>query len=173
MTAINAPVDDSFVDDFVSLYQLFGAATMRMGKQVWGPAFEAELASDFTKGLGAAFAGKWRRAPAFIRRLRRTRSKLARRTSDYDVVVMPTVAQVPPVLGHLGMAIEGDAILVPRFRHLQPVAELARANPRSRLAGGTGGRPQGEAGAGKSPLAECTFNQRRPRFGFRRAPVSR
>ncbi|QXC60680.1 amidase [Aquihabitans sp. G128] len=128
VTLIDPPVADTFVDDFVSLYQLFGAASARAGSKVWGPAFERRLLSEFTEGLGAAFGRRWHRVPGIVRRLRGTRKDLAARTAGYDVLLAPTVAQVPPLLGHLGMDLTYD-VLFPR------VMEWAQFTPLDNAAG--------------------------------------
>lgn len=128
VTLIDPPVADTFVDDFVSLYQLFGAASVKAGGTVWGPAFERELLSEFTVGLGAAFGNRWHRVPGIVRRLRGTRKDLAARTAGYDVLLAPTVAQVPPRLGHLGMDLTYD-VLFPR------VMEWAQFTPLDNAAG--------------------------------------
>ncbi len=127
VTAINPPVGQSFVDDFVSLYQLFGAATCSLGKRIWDPAFERDLLSEFTEGLGGAFNNNWHRAPGLIRRLRQTRSKIAERLGDYEVMLMPTVAQVPPELGYLGMDLPYDTLFprVMEWTQFTPVANAA------------------------------------------------
>ena len=128
VTPIEPPVAPTFVDDFVQLYQLFGAATMKAGRRVWGPSFERALVADFTAGLGAAFGVKWLRVPGLVRRLRGTRKALAERTKGFDVMVSPTVAQVPPPLGHLGMDLAYD-VLMPR------VIEWAKFTPLANAAG--------------------------------------
>jgi len=127
VTPIEPPVAPTFADDFLRLYQLFGAATVKAGRQVWGPAFERERLTEFTEGLGAAFGANWHRAPGLVRRLRATRKELAARTQGYDVVLSPTVAQIPPLLGYLGMDLTYD-VLFPRvmeWAHFTPVANAA------------------------------------------------
>lgn len=126
VTPIAAPVEYSFVDDFVGLYQFFGAATVYGGRYVWGPAFERALLTDFTEGLGREFRRTWRRLPGLIRRLRGTRKHISERTKAYDVVLTPTVAQAPPVLGHLGMDLPYDT-LMPRVMEWLQFTPLANA----------------------------------------------
>lgn len=127
VTPIDAPVAPTFADDFLRLYQLFGAATARAGRQVWGPAFERGLLTEFTEGLGAAFGTNWHRVPGLVRRLRGTRKELAARTEGYDLVFSPTVAQIPPVLGHLGMDLTYDVLFarVMEWAYFTPVANAA------------------------------------------------
>ena len=127
VTPIEPPIAPTFADDFLQLYQLFGAATVKVGRQVWGPAFERELLTEFTEGLGAAFGANWHSAPGLVRRLRNTRKELVARTLGYDVVMSPTVAQIPPLLGHLGMDLTYD-VLFPRvmdWAHFTPLANAA------------------------------------------------
>lgn len=126
VTPIRAPVEARFVDDFISLFQLFGAATLVGGRYVWGPSFERDGVSDFVVGLGGAFERRWHRVPALVRRLRRTRRTLAERTAEFDVVLSPTVAQVPPQLGHLGMNLPYDT-LFPRVIEWASFTALANA----------------------------------------------
>ncbi|WP_436792871.1 amidase [Actinospongicola halichondriae] len=111
VTPIDPPVAPTFVDDFLTMWQLFGVATARAGKFVWGPAFERSQLTDFTEGLAAAFGSQWHRVPGVVWRLRRTRKELAKRTAGYDLVVSPTVAQLPPALGHLGMDLPYDVLM--------------------------------------------------------------
>jgi amidase len=126
VTPIDPPVTPTFVDDFVMLYQFFGAATVRAGRKVWGPAFERNQVTEFTEGLGAALGSKWHRVPGMIRRLRRTRRDLAARIKGFDVVLTPTVAQVPPELGYLGMDLTYD-VLFPRVMEWAQFTPLANA----------------------------------------------
>lgn len=127
VTPIEPPVDASFVDDFIGLYQLFGAATVHGGRFVWNPAFERALLTDNTKGLATAFGNRWHRVPGLVRRLRATRKQVAERTRAYDVILTPTVTHIPPPLGHLGMDLPYDT-LIPRvmeWLHFTPLANAA------------------------------------------------
>lgn len=124
---IEAPVTDTFPDDFLRLYQFFGAVTVKAGSRVWGPSFDRSLLSDFTEGLGAAFESQWHRVPGMVRRLRGTRKDLAARTAGFDVTLSPTVAQVPPVLGHLGMDLSYEVLIerVMEWSNFTPLANAA------------------------------------------------
>ena len=85
------------------------------------------MLTEFTEGLGAAFGANWHSAPGLVRRLRNTRKELVARTLGYDVVMSPTVAQIPPLLGHLGMDLTYD-VLFPRvmdWAHFTPLANAA------------------------------------------------
>jgi len=105
-----APVSSEFAEDFVTLYKLLAAAALAADGKAFGPAFEPALATEFTKGLADSVKQVKRRVPGAIRRLRASQRRSDDDFGPCDVIMMPTVAQVPPELGHLGMDLDVDTL---------------------------------------------------------------
>lgn len=98
---IDNPVPHYFLDDFVLYWSFLAFAIVRGGQRAFGASFDRSRLDDLTLGLAANAARQLHRVPVAIARLSRTRRVTARRTADYDVVLTPTLADVPPRIGHL------------------------------------------------------------------------
>lgn len=123
---IAPPVGEQFVDDFVGLYQLLAFGALRGGKVAFDRDFDRGGAAEFTEGLGAAFGNQFHKVPGIVRRLRASRRQMATDLAAYDVILSPTVAQLPPPLGHLGMDLDYDT-LFPRVMEWAQFTPMANA----------------------------------------------
>ena len=122
------PIPDSFAEDFLTYWSFLSFGLLKAGRRAVNPRFEADLVTDFTKGLAASFKPRWTRLPAAIVRLRKSAARYAELFQDTDVVLTPTVGQLTPPIGHLHMGLP--------FDELQPrVEEWTRYTP---YANGTG-----------------------------------
>jgi amidase len=98
---VEAPVPDSFEDDFLLYWGALALALSAGGKLTFNRGYDRHKNDNLTQGLARhAVRNAWR-LPAAI-----TRLKLSRRISklfyaDHDVVLTPTLSLTPPELGWL------------------------------------------------------------------------
>lgn len=109
------PVTDQFIEDFSTYWALLGFAVSVGGKRIVNPAFEREELTEFTKGLRRYFRQHLAKAPTAIHRLRRSAASYAALFDERDLVASPTVRELTPPLGYLGMDLPFD-ILFPRVQ---------------------------------------------------------
>ncbi|TPG36904.1 amidase [Mycolicibacterium hodleri] len=95
------PVPQSFIDDFLLYWALLSFALVRGGKGRFGASFEREKLDNLSLGLERFAAGNLHRLPLAIARLATLRRRMLKRVRDYDVLLTPTLADLPPLVGHL------------------------------------------------------------------------
>jgi amidase len=101
VTQIGNPVPQQFMGDFLLYWSFLAFALVRGGRRTFGPSFDRTRLDNLTLGL-ERFAGRnLHRLPLAIARLSRVRRITARVTGAYDVVLMPTLADETPRIGHL------------------------------------------------------------------------
>jgi len=101
VTQIGNPVPTQFMNDFLLYWSFLAFALVRGGRRSFGPSFDRTRLDNLTLGL-ERFAGRnLHRLPVATARLARTRRITERLAADYDVVLMPTLADTPPRIGHL------------------------------------------------------------------------
>jgi amidase len=76
-------------------------ALVRTGKRTFGPSFDRERLDNLTLGLDRHATRNLHRLPLAITRLSRLRKVTERLYRDYDVMLMPTLAEETPRIGHL------------------------------------------------------------------------
>jgi amidase len=101
VTEIDNPVPRQFMDDFLLYWSFLAFALVRGGRRTFGPSFDRTRLDNLTLGLERVAGRKLHRLPAAIARLSRVRRNTARVTGAYDVVLMPTLADETPRIGHL------------------------------------------------------------------------
>jgi len=98
---IDNPVPAHFADDFLLYWSFLAFALVRGGRRMFGTTFDRSRLDNLTLGLDRHAARNLHRLPLAIARLARIRRITERATRDYDVVLMPTLADPPPRIGHL------------------------------------------------------------------------
>lgn len=101
ITVIDNPVPQRFMDDFLLYWSFLAFALVRGGRRTFGPSFDRAKLDNLSLGLEQHAARNLHRLPTAIARLARMRRITARLQSTYDVVLTPTLADVPPRVGHL------------------------------------------------------------------------
>lgn len=101
-------------------------ATSVAGRQLFDKSFERSKLTKLTDGLAAQFRSRIARTPGAIRRLRRSAAANAALFDDLDVMVSPTLAHLPPEIGHLGTDLD-FAMLFPRVEKWVAFTPLANA----------------------------------------------
>ncbi|ORV10386.1 amidase [Mycobacterium celatum] len=97
----NPPVPTSFIADFVLYWSLLSLLQVRTGRHFFGASFDRARLDNLTLGLYRHASRNLHRMPLVIMRLRAMRRRTAQFFRTYDAVLTPTVADPPPVVGHL------------------------------------------------------------------------
>lgn len=101
VTAIDNPVPTRFIDDFLLYWAFLAFALVRGGRRTFGESFDRTRLDNLSLGLEKHAARNLHKVPLAITRLSRVRRITSRLTNTYDVVMMPTLAEVTPRIGHL------------------------------------------------------------------------
>ena len=111
VTEIDNPVPARFKDDFLLYWTFLAFAVVRGGRRMFGPSFDRTRLDNLTLGLDRLAARNLHRIPLAIRRLSASRRITARLSATYDAVLMPTLADVTPRVGHLDPTADYDQIM--------------------------------------------------------------
>ena len=111
VTEIDRPVPDRFKDDFHMYWMFLAFAVVRGGRRMYGPSFDRTKLDNLTLGLDRDAARNLHRIPSAIARLARSRRITQRLSNTYDAVLMPTVAEVTPQIGHLDPTAPYDQVM--------------------------------------------------------------
>ena len=111
VTMIDNPVPPQFVDDFLLYWAFLAFALVRGGRRSFGQSFDRTRLDNLTLGLERHASRKLHRLPTAIARLRRSRRITERLSRTYDVVLMPTLADVTPPIGHLDPTADYEQII--------------------------------------------------------------
>jgi amidase len=101
VTEIDNPVPARFKDDFLLYWQFLSFVVVRGGRRIFGPSFDRTKLDNLTLGLDRNAARNLYKLPAAIARLSASRRITARLSATYDAVLMPTLADETPRIGHL------------------------------------------------------------------------
>jgi amidase len=123
---VQAPVGERFAEDFIHYWSMLAFFTHYFGKALFDPSFDQTKLTMLTEGLSARFRRKALTTPGAIVRLRRSAAAYEAQFADLDVVLSPTLAHLPPELGHLGTHLHFD-VLFPRVEQWVGYTPLANA----------------------------------------------
>ena len=101
VTEIDNPVPDRFKDDFLLYWQFLAFSIVRGGHRMFGPSFDRSKLDNLTLGLDRNASRNLHKLPLAIARLSASRRVTARLSATYDAVLMPTLAEETPRIGHL------------------------------------------------------------------------
>ncbi|MBE2253842.1 MAG: amidase [Myxococcus sp.] len=145
-------------EDFIGLWALLGFAHQKLARLVVHRGFDASRLDAWTVGLADRFLNfKWDSMQR-IRRLRRFKERWAELMSTRDAFLMPTLASLPPLIGHLKTDLPFDEQLerltrtVPFTGMLNVAGAPAISLPLGRSAAGLPIGVQLAAGFGAEPL---------------------
>jgi amidase len=111
ITEIDNPVPSRFKDDFLLYWMFLAFAVVRGGRRMYGPSFDRTKLDNITLGLDRMAARNLHRIPLAIRRLSASRRITQRLSGTYDAVLMPTLAEVTPRIGHLDPTADFDRVM--------------------------------------------------------------
>jgi amidase len=107
----DAPVDETFADDFLLYWSMLAMFLVRTGRRYHGRTFDVSRHDHLTLGLARHAARNLHRIPGATRRLRRTGQAASAFLGKYDAVLTPTLAHATPLVGHLDPAQDYDTIV--------------------------------------------------------------
>ena len=123
---IDAPVPDSFVDDFLAYWSLLATFLLATGKHTFDPSFDRRRTDNLSRGLARHGLSKLYRLPLTITRLRLSRYVSARFFRGYDVGLTPVLALPTPELGWLDPT-QPYEVVIDRLVHLATFTPLQNA----------------------------------------------
>ncbi len=121
------PVDEQFAEDFALLWATLAFLTRETARLRVDRHFDKAELSRFTHGLADGARSSLRRLPGAVRRLRASQDALHEVHPMLDVVLSPTVGQVPPELGVLSIDQDVD-VLMPKLVEWVCFTPLSNAN---------------------------------------------
>ncbi len=105
------PVPQSFIDDFLLYWALLAFSLVRGGKRRFGESFDRGKLDNLSLGLEAFASRNLHRIPPAILRLSTLRRRTSKSLRDYDLLLMPTLADPPPPIGHLDPTADYEQIV--------------------------------------------------------------
>ena len=111
VTEIDNPVPARFKDDFLVYWSFLAMAVVRGGRRMFGRSFDRTRLDNITLGLDRKAARNLYKLPLAIRRLSASYRITARLGEQYDSVLMPTLAEVTPPIGHLDPMQDFDTVM--------------------------------------------------------------
>jgi amidase len=108
---IDAPVPDSFVEDFKTYYGLLFLFLNANGKRTFNSTFDWRATEPLTRGFAGYVVKHLYRLPLSIARLRAATVVSRRFFRSYDVVLTPTVCHLTPAIGHLDPTQPYDVVM--------------------------------------------------------------
>jgi len=123
------PVGAAFAEDFIHYWSMLAYAVQRAGHKLYDPTFDRTRLTMLTDGLASRFRSRMAQTPGAIRRLRGSTARVEEwmRSGGFDVVLTPTIGQLPPELGYLGTTLPFD-VLFPRVQEWVGYTPLANAS---------------------------------------------
>ncbi len=125
------PVDQVFVEDLIHYWAMLAFFTRYGGKLLFDRSFDSSELTPFTIGMADKFKKHVFRTPGAILRLRRSAARYESQIRDLgvDVILSPTLAHLPPALGHLGASVPFDVVFprVEKWIGFTPLANVTGA----------------------------------------------
>ena len=108
---VEAPVPDTFTDDFLLYWSLLAALELGAGKLLLDPSFKASKTDNLSRGLARNARRNLRHIPGAIKRLKASSEQSADFYKSYDLTLNPTLAAPTPELGWLNPAQPYEVII--------------------------------------------------------------
>jgi amidase len=101
VTDVRPPVDKGFADDFLAYWGMLSTLICSTGRYNLGRDFGRARTDNLTRGLDAMFRRIAWRAPAMVRRLRRSSIAYERFFESFDLALSPVLGHLTPPIGYL------------------------------------------------------------------------
>ena len=108
---LDNPISPSLADDFILYYGFLTLMIRSGGPKLFDPSFDATALTPVVRGFGDHCRSNLAKLPGAIRRLRRSTDEAAQLFIRNDVVITPTVGQLPPEIGHFDTSLAFDELL--------------------------------------------------------------
>ena len=109
--AVANPISPSLADDFILYYGFLTLMIRSGGPKLFDPSFDASALTPVVRGFGDHCRSNLAKLPGAIRRLRRSTAEAAELFIRNDVVITPTVGQLPPEIGHFDTSLPFEELL--------------------------------------------------------------
>ena len=123
---VDAPVPESFVEDFLSYWSLLATYLLTTGKHSLDPSFDRGLTDNLSRGLARHGLSKTYRLPKTLGRLALSKYVSARFFRQYDAALTPVLALPTPPLGWLDPS-QPYEVVIDRLIHLANFTPLQNA----------------------------------------------
>ncbi|MCZ4580017.1 amidase [Gordonia amicalis] len=100
------PVDRAYIRQFIDYWSLLAFALDRTGKRLHDKGFDRKKLDTFTRGLSRNALRHFYRMPSSIRGLRRSTAAFRSLHDQFDVILSPTLAHLPPEIGYLDPGVD-------------------------------------------------------------------
>ncbi|THA50167.1 amidase [Streptomyces sp. A1136] len=107
---VELAIDPRFTPDFLTYWGMLSFLLSVTGR-TFGAAFDRDSMDALSRGLRETYLENWRRTPAVLRRLKRTREAYAAAFRGLDVVLSPVLAHTTPPIGHLSPAVPYSTLI--------------------------------------------------------------
>lgn len=101
---VEPAIDPRFTEDFLTYWGMLSFLLGVTGRTL-GAEFDRSGMDALSRGLRESYLQNWRRTPAVLRRLKRTREAYAAAFRGLDLVLSPVLAHTTPPIGHLSPAV--------------------------------------------------------------------
>ena len=108
---LDNPISASLADDFILYYGFLTLMIRSGGPKLFDPSFDATALTPVVRGFGDHCRSNLAKLPGAIRRLRRSTAEAAQLFIRNDVVITPTVGQLPPEIGHFDTSLAFEELL--------------------------------------------------------------
>lgn len=107
------PITNEMRQDFKMLWAANGFIIKKFGQLLFKKPYDPSRLTLLTKGLSKFYAKNFWRRPLFIKRLKKLSAQYDNfmKSNLLDIILTPTVAQLTPRIGHLGMHLPYDTIM--------------------------------------------------------------
>jgi amidase len=123
---VDAPVPESFIEDFLSYWSLLATFMLTTGKRTLDPSFDRRLTDNLSRGLARHGLRKLYRLPKTLGRLGMSKHVSARFFRQYDAALTPVLALPTPKLGWLDPT-QPYEVVIDRLIHLANFTPLQNA----------------------------------------------
>jgi len=123
---IELPIDEQFAEDFITFWSMLASLVALTSKRLIDSSFDKSRLTDVMRGLSRQTRHRALKLPGAIFRLRRSSKRYSELFAQCDLIASPTVGQITPPIGHLGMDLPFD-VLFPRVRQWASFTPYANA----------------------------------------------
>lgn len=123
------PIAASFVNDFSQYWGFLAFMLQNLGKQAFGPSFNAQELDNLTLGLAGLYKKNFYKTPAFLFRLKKIQQDYMRMFDHFDVLLSPVLAHTTPKIGYLSPQLPFDELFerIQNYVTFTPIQNVAGA----------------------------------------------
>jgi len=129
LSEFKLPIASSFVNDFSQYWGFLAFMLQNLGKQAFGPSFNAQELDNLTLGLAGLYKKNFYKTPAFLFRLKKIQQDYMRMFDHFDVLLSPVLAHTTPKIGYLSPQLPFDELFerIQSYVTFTPIQNVAGA----------------------------------------------